>query len=298
MTLRMILAPLLGAVIGYITNDIAIKMLFRPRRAIYIGQWRVPFTPGLIPQQKDRIAASIGSVVSGQLLDERTLREAVLSEEAVAMLREQVTRFLDSFSDCEDTVEKVGSRLLGVARFGLLADGAEHALEELLLRKLRESRIGAEIVRYAMNRLRESLGIGTNSPLFNQLMAQVESALGSAIQEVILQMAPELVHDELHSFFEETRDTRLCDLYERYKGRIPDAVDAVALLYRRLLGENLGKILDAVNVSEIIRQKIAAFDAVELEALIFGIMRRELRAIVYLGALLGFLMGSLNLLLF
>lgn len=294
----MLLTPLLGAVIGYITNDIAIKMLFRPRRALYIGRWRVPFTPGLIPQQKERIAVSIGSVVSEQLLDERTLREAVLSDAAVELLREQVIHFLEGFADCVDTVDETGSQLFGAARFGQLADAAERALEELLLRKLRESQIGAEIVRYAMNRLRESLRIGANSPLFNQLMAQVEAALGTAIQEVIIQMAPELVHSELHSFFEETRDTRLCDLYERHRERIPAAADAVVLLYRKLLGENLGKILRAVNVGEIIRQKVAAFDAVELEALIFGIMRRELRAIVYLGALLGFLMGSLNLLLF
>lgn len=297
MTLRIILAPLLGAVIGYITNDIAIKMLFRPRQALYIGHWKVPFTPGLIPQQKERIATSIGSVVSGQLLDESTLRETVLSDAAVNMLRKQVIRFLNSFSDCGDTVAQTGSQLLGAARFEQAAGAAERFLEELLLRKLRESEIGAEIVRYAMNRLRESLRIGANSPLFNQLMAQMESALGSAIQEVIIQMAPELVHNELHSFFEETRDTRLCDLHERYKDHIPDAADAVVLLYRRLLGENLGKILRAVDVGEIIRQKIAAFDAAQLEALIFGIMRRELRAIVYLGALLGFLMGSLNLLL-
>ena len=45
------------------------------------------------------------------------------------------------------------------------------------------------------------------------------------------------------------------------------------------------------------RNKIAAFDAAQLETLILGIMRRELRAIVWLGALLGLLMGSLNLLL-
>lgn len=32
----LIARPLIGAVIGYITNDIAIRMLFRPRRAKYI----------------------------------------------------------------------------------------------------------------------------------------------------------------------------------------------------------------------------------------------------------------------
>ena len=44
-----LLPPLIGGVIGYITNDLAIKMLFRPYKAVYIGAWRVPFTPGIVP---------------------------------------------------------------------------------------------------------------------------------------------------------------------------------------------------------------------------------------------------------
>lgn len=295
--LRLLLVPLLGGVIGYITNDIAIKMLFRPREAVYLGSWRLPFTPGLIPRQKERIAASLGEVVSEQLLDEETLRASIFSEEAVGALREHVRRFLESYAECGDTVEETGERLLGISRYKAFTQRAEEALRGLLLRKLRESDIGAEIVRHCMNRLREPLGIGSNSPLFRQVLAQLEASLGAAIQEVILDMAPGLVRDELHAYFEELGDTRLCDLCERHRERLPAIADGVALLYRRLLGDNLGKLLEAVNVSGIVRNKIAAFDAAQLETLILGIMRRELRAIVWLGALLGLLMGSLNLLL-
>ena len=38
--------PIAGGVIGYFTNDVAIKMLFRPYRPIYLGKRRLPFTPG------------------------------------------------------------------------------------------------------------------------------------------------------------------------------------------------------------------------------------------------------------
>ena len=54
---RFIVAPLVGGVIGYITNDLAIRMLFRPRKAVFIGRFHVPFTPGLIPAQQGRIAS-------------------------------------------------------------------------------------------------------------------------------------------------------------------------------------------------------------------------------------------------
>ena len=44
-----IIPPLVGGVIGYVTNDIAIRMLFRPHTAKHIMGWRIPFTPGIIP---------------------------------------------------------------------------------------------------------------------------------------------------------------------------------------------------------------------------------------------------------
>lgn len=48
------------AVIGYFTNYLAVKMLFRPRREIKIGSKTLPFTPGVIPKGKPRLARVIG----------------------------------------------------------------------------------------------------------------------------------------------------------------------------------------------------------------------------------------------
>jgi uncharacterized membrane protein YheB (UPF0754 family) len=60
--------PILGTIIGYYTNDIAIKMLFRPYRTLYIGKRRVPFTPGLIPRNQERLAQRISDTIMGSLL--------------------------------------------------------------------------------------------------------------------------------------------------------------------------------------------------------------------------------------
>ncbi|MCL1465731.1 DUF445 domain-containing protein [Argonema galeatum] len=66
--------PVLGAVIGYFTNDIAIKMLFRPYRAIYIGKRQIPFTPGLIPANQERLAKRISDTIMGSLLTPEELQ--------------------------------------------------------------------------------------------------------------------------------------------------------------------------------------------------------------------------------
>ena len=60
--------PIAGGIIGYFTNDLAIKMLFRPYRAIYIGGRRVPFTPGLIPRNQERLAKNISKTIMNSLL--------------------------------------------------------------------------------------------------------------------------------------------------------------------------------------------------------------------------------------
>ncbi|MBC6975355.1 DUF445 domain-containing protein [Bacillus sp. Xin] len=68
MWLNMLTTTGLGAIIGGYTNHLAIKMLFRPHRPIYIGKFRVPFTPGLIPKRRDELAVQLGKMVVDHLL--------------------------------------------------------------------------------------------------------------------------------------------------------------------------------------------------------------------------------------
>ncbi|HEY9818415.1 MAG TPA: DUF445 family protein [Candidatus Obscuribacterales bacterium] len=68
-TLLLIAAPpVVGGIIGYFTNDLAIKMLFRPYRPLYIAGRRLPFTPGLIPSNQERLAKRIADTIMGSLL--------------------------------------------------------------------------------------------------------------------------------------------------------------------------------------------------------------------------------------
>ncbi|MFH7325014.1 DUF445 domain-containing protein [Desulfurivibrio sp. C05AmB] len=46
--------PLIGALIGYLTNHIAIRMLFRPLKPWRIAGVRIPLTPGVIPAARHR----------------------------------------------------------------------------------------------------------------------------------------------------------------------------------------------------------------------------------------------------
>lgn len=70
---------IIGAVIGGVTNMIAVRMLFHPFKPYFILGKRLPFTPGLIPKRREEIATKIGEVIEEHLLTE-SLIKAKLNE--------------------------------------------------------------------------------------------------------------------------------------------------------------------------------------------------------------------------
>ena len=73
--LFLIIPPIAGSIIGYFTNDIAIKMLFRPYKTLYMGNIRIPFTPGLIPRNQNRLAQRVSDTIMGSLLTPTELQQ-------------------------------------------------------------------------------------------------------------------------------------------------------------------------------------------------------------------------------
>ena len=86
--------PVIGAVIGYCTNYIAVKMLFRPLRPVMLFGKQLPFTPGIIPKGQARLARAAGEAVSSTLLTQEDIREMLLSEQAKTQLRKALTQEL------------------------------------------------------------------------------------------------------------------------------------------------------------------------------------------------------------
>lgn len=79
-----------GAAIGAVTNHLAIKMLFRPHEAKYIGSWRVPFTPGLIPKRRDELAKQLGNTVINHLLTPDIFKRKYFNDE----MQEKTTKLI------------------------------------------------------------------------------------------------------------------------------------------------------------------------------------------------------------
>lgn len=292
-----IIAPIVGGVIGYITNDLAIKMLFHPRKSVYIGKWHVPFTPGLIPSQKKRIAKSIGRMVSTKLLDGDTIRQTALSEETVAKLRASVEAWLTENAAKTATVRELLGKMVPAENIDTYAQKINENVTAGAMAELEKRNAGKMVSGAMIDVFRKKMqGTLLAAVIDDKMIAGLEEPMAAAVNEAIRTYGPALLEKEIGKIEQEILDKRICDLTSQYTDKISVLVDMLTEVYRGMITNHLDTLLRVANVEAIVENKIRSFSAAELEALIFGIMKKELNAIVYLGAVLGFLMGFTNLL--
>nr|WP_279402019.1 DUF445 family protein [Piscibacillus salipiscarius] len=102
---------MIGALIGGMTNFLAIKMLFRPYEAVYIGKFKLPFTPGLIPKRRNELAGQLGRVVTDYLVTSDALEQKVLEPDfqgkMAGMINQQVDRVVNEGYSIHDLILKV-----------------------------------------------------------------------------------------------------------------------------------------------------------------------------------------------
>ncbi|PKL06063.1 MAG: hypothetical protein CVV53_06280, partial [Spirochaetae bacterium HGW-Spirochaetae-9] len=96
-----IMPPLVGAVIGYFTNWLAIKMLFRPLKPVYVGKFKLPFTPGILPRERLRLSDSVGETVSRELLTPEVFKTRLDEPALRAKIEEAIYLIIGDFLDGE-----------------------------------------------------------------------------------------------------------------------------------------------------------------------------------------------------
>jgi len=88
--MKIAIPVIVGAIIGYVTNWLAIKMLFRPHEEKRILGLRIPFTPGLIPKERNRIAKSVGITIGEYLLSPDVVINSLTNNRIESHIKEWV----------------------------------------------------------------------------------------------------------------------------------------------------------------------------------------------------------------
>jgi uncharacterized membrane protein YheB (UPF0754 family) len=95
--IRLILLVAIGGLIGYLTNKLAIKMLFRPVNPHkFIGLT----IQGVFPKRKDKMARSLAEIIERDLLTQDVLMDELLNEDNIDKIKTTIKDHLvDALSD-------------------------------------------------------------------------------------------------------------------------------------------------------------------------------------------------------
>lgn len=319
-----ITAPLIGGVIGYITNYIAIKMLFRPHTAKYVLGMKVPFTPGIIPKEKGRIAEAIGGAISQNLMNHEVLNRYLLSDDMTAKVRHAVQSLIDKQKQNPETVAEFLRHYISEEELRTITSSVNAELTSQMYSKLADSELGKNVAHLVVSHTVEKMkrmnpidvlggltfglsglkavaakiaGASLWDRFFTLLQTPAENLLARHINGMLQKNGPEIVSKMVGNEVETLINTPVRQLLAGKDEQLSQVVKTMESVYRTVISDHLPRILESIDISKIVRDRINEMSMDETEKIIFEVMDKELKAIVWLGALLGLLMGCLNLLI-
>lgn len=270
--IHIILTLLLGALIGYVTNYIAVKMLFRPYRAVKLGGRALPFTPGVIPKNKSRIAKACGTAVEGSLFSKEDIKDAITgSLQNIDIGNIEISEILD-----EPSSDKIAQTL---------TDKLTEEIKSIDIKTLIVEKGGAVL---------EDKVKGTMLAMF------VNKDMISSFAEPIEQKAMQYIDGEGAVYINLRVRQQIDEIRNRTVRQEAEVMDIdIKAITNKFISEfasgGLENIISGINISAIVEDKINRMDVREFEKLVLSVMKKELQAVVNLGALIGFIIGLINL---
>lgn len=290
-----LLTPVIGACIGYVTNYIAVKMLFRPLKPIRIGKFKIPFTPGIIPKEKNRLAKGIGEIVGQRLVTKDGVEQMLLSNEIESTLKQKIQDVLET-SDI--SIQNVLERNISEEKTESLKENLVANISGHIMQSLKESNIGDILAREIVKSIKEHLSGGFLAMMINDsFLKTIGDQIAKGLTSYINSHGEEVLKPYISSEYDNVVKLSLQDANDFFQGNDIPIVDVIYKGYENLVKNNLDTILSMLNITQIAEQQIQAMDVLELEELILSVMKKELNAIVNLGALIGLVLGMANLLI-
>ncbi len=244
----------ISGLIGYGTNFIAIRMLFRPvvRRPVW-GQ-------GLIPSQKDRIIYTLAAGLHKHVLSQELIRRRVEETGLVEKLNNLAMDGTSSLLQDQELRSEVKQWLQTTTiEFSQRADVRQHIREII------------------DERLEQNLGGGMERLILQTYKRYNKDKYEQAIDKVVAEL-PNIV-DQVVDRFESQLD-RAAAYVRRQKGYTAQQIMVMFV-----------DLLDRIEITDLLAKQMAHFDEARLERMIWEATNEQLLYIQYLGTVLGILGG-------
>lgn len=274
---HVIIVLAVGACIGYVTNYIAVKMLFRPYNPVMIGKFRLPLTPGVIPKNKGRIAKACGKAIEGSLLTAEDIMGAFDADSMAEKAAESIsldmridTLVTDESLDRieEEITEKLAAGVKDLDLRSFIIDRGGKAIMDKVS--------GSMLAMFVTPSMIESFADPICTSLYDYLDNEGKVRIQELVTDEVEVIAKKTVAEELESFKIDYRAL-------------------IAKVVKDFAENGAESLMPEIDVSGIVESKINSMDVREFEQLVLSVMKRELQAVINLGALIGLVIGLINL---
>lgn len=300
MNWTLVTGPLIGAIIGYFTNYLAVKMLFRPRSEIKFLGKRLPFTPGVIPKGKPRLAKSIGRTVAETLLTGDDIKRHMLSEEVKGAVSKKIMEtaklgikdgLIEITEMDEKTYEEKKIIFCSLASWQIYDAVATMPIKE----KVAESMMNE--IKKKLEELKEDGMMGSMIAMMinDDLIKSIIEPVSNQIYKHIDKHGMEYIRPALEKKVSDAENLSGVDVLSSLGIEPEEFEDSVKKLYGRVVESNIDSVLEHLDLAALIEEKINAMDVIQLEDMVLSVMKKELNTIVRLGALIGLIIGALNI---
>lgn len=292
MFLKYIITPIIGTVIGYGTNYIAVKMLFRPRNEVKILGRTLPFTPGAIPKGKPRLAKAIGNVVGNTLITKDDIKSKLLNENTQAAVIGKISEILNA--EIKSEVMTVGK--LDDESYAAIKTKISDTVTEQILVSVNNIGIGKVISDECEKVVKEKIQNPMLKMFINDdFIASITRMIGDEVQKYIDKNGSSVIGREVNRKIDDIEVKSVSKLLQNVDITEEKIQSSITKLYNKSVEKALDELFAKLDISKMIEDKINAMDMDELETLVLQVMKKELDTIVNLGAVIGLIMGLLNM---
>ncbi|MDM0618472.1 DUF445 family protein [Clostridium perfringens] len=269
-----IIGALIGAVIGYITNWLAIKMLFRPREAKYIFGIKLPFTPGLIPKEKSRIANKVGETVGTHLLNSDSLSKALKDDKIKAKFNEVAKEKINQIINSNSTLEESLKNTLGENYYALKGNMINN-IAKTILESIQEEEFKNKVKFYIVDSIKERLNKNPekiidfiNSNKFREVIIntleeeKIRDIIGKALLKEVKTLEKEdltieeVIPENIKPYIEEYVKSQKDTLVDIIKNLLRD--DEVSHKIKSAINDNIPSIVSMFLSGDVIYGKLVS----------------------------------------
>ncbi|KNY28901.1 DUF445 domain-containing protein [Pseudobacteroides cellulosolvens] len=288
--------PVIGAVIGYFTNYIAVKMLFRPLNPVKVGNFTLPFTPGVIPRRKKELAGALGTTISNMLITQEDLKNALLSDGMKQSITNGIVEYVKNKTDAAMTIKDTLNCYVNEKDYEIIKVHLQELLSERMAAGLSGIDLGAIITSEAGAAVKGKLQGTMFAMMINDsLIASLAQPIGEKVKEYIQNHGVEIIQPVIGQEIENLENETVNSILNNISFNENKIKEFVGRIYTECIDRSSDAIIKQIDIVGIVRNKIQDMDVIELEKLVLSVMKNELDSVINLGAGLGFIIGLLNL---